>query len=52
MIFRVFWNVSPCSHVEVDRLFRGAIRAMIIYYGLEDGAIEVRSPAEAKGFFL
>jgi hypothetical protein len=21
-------------------------------YGLDDGAIEVRSPAEAKGFFL
>jgi hypothetical protein len=20
----VFWNISPCSHVEVDRRFRGA----------------------------
>jgi hypothetical protein len=22
--FRVFWDVPPCSHVEVDRCFRGA----------------------------
>jgi hypothetical protein len=22
--FRVFWDVVPCSHVEVDRRFRGA----------------------------
>jgi hypothetical protein len=22
--FRVFWDVAPCSHVEVDRRFRGA----------------------------
>jgi hypothetical protein len=21
---RVFWDVAPCSHVEVDRCFRGA----------------------------
>jgi hypothetical protein len=24
MKFRVFWDVVPCSHVEVDRRFRGA----------------------------
>jgi hypothetical protein len=24
MKFRVFWDVAPCSHVEVDRRFRGA----------------------------
>jgi hypothetical protein len=24
MKFRVFWDVAPCSHVEVDRHFRGA----------------------------
>jgi hypothetical protein len=24
MKFRVFWDVVPCSHVEVDRSFRGA----------------------------
>jgi hypothetical protein len=23
MKFRVFWDVAPCSHVEVDRRFRG-----------------------------
>jgi hypothetical protein len=23
--FRVFWDVAPCSHNEVDRRFRGAI---------------------------
>jgi hypothetical protein len=22
--FRVFWDVAPCSHIEVDRRFRGA----------------------------
>jgi hypothetical protein len=22
--FSVFWNVAPCSHVKVDRRFRGA----------------------------
>jgi hypothetical protein len=24
MKFRVFWDVAPCSHVDVDRRFRGA----------------------------
>jgi hypothetical protein len=24
MKFRVLWDVAPCSHVEVDRHFRGA----------------------------
>jgi hypothetical protein len=24
MKLRVFWNVAPCSHVEVDRRFRGS----------------------------
>jgi hypothetical protein len=24
MKFRIFWHVVPCSHVEVDRRFRGA----------------------------
>jgi hypothetical protein len=24
MKFRVFWDVAPCSHAEVDRRFRGA----------------------------
>jgi hypothetical protein len=23
MKFRVFWDVAPCSHIEVDRRFRG-----------------------------
>jgi hypothetical protein len=23
MKFKVFWDVAPCSHVEVDRRFRG-----------------------------
>jgi hypothetical protein len=23
-VYRVFWDVDPCSHVEVDRRFRGA----------------------------
>jgi hypothetical protein len=21
--FKVFWDVAPCSHIEVDRRFRG-----------------------------
>jgi hypothetical protein len=25
MKFRVFWDVAPCSHIEVDRRFRGHI---------------------------
>jgi hypothetical protein len=29
MKFRVFWDVVPCSHVEVDRLFGGAIALMM-----------------------
>jgi hypothetical protein len=24
MKLRVFWDIAPCSHVEVDRRFRGA----------------------------
>jgi len=24
MMFRVFWDVAPCSHIEVDLRFRGA----------------------------
>jgi hypothetical protein len=24
MKFRVFWDVAPCSHIEVDRRFRGS----------------------------
>jgi hypothetical protein len=24
MKFGVFWDVAPCSHVEVDRRFKGA----------------------------
>jgi hypothetical protein len=24
MKFRVFWDIAPCSHVEVDQNFRGA----------------------------
>jgi hypothetical protein len=22
--FRVFWDIAPCSHIEVNRRFRGA----------------------------
>jgi hypothetical protein len=24
MKLRVFWDVAPCSHIEVDQRFRGA----------------------------
>jgi hypothetical protein len=24
MTFKIFWDVAPCSQVEVDRRFRGA----------------------------
>jgi hypothetical protein len=27
--FRVFWDVAPCSHIEVDRRFRGAYCLMV-----------------------
>jgi hypothetical protein len=30
MKFRVYWDVAPCSHVEVDRRFRGVFTAMIM----------------------
>jgi hypothetical protein len=27
--FRVFWDVAPCGHVEVDRRFRGRTASII-----------------------
>jgi hypothetical protein len=35
MDFRVFWDVALCSHVEVDRRFRGAY--CLHYQGDDDG---------------
>jgi hypothetical protein len=39
MKFRVFWDVAPCSHVEVDRRFRGG--NCLHYYGDETLNFEV-----------
>jgi hypothetical protein len=36
----------------VTTLFYNAIRSYVFAYGLDDWAIEVRSPAEAKDFFF
>jgi hypothetical protein len=30
MKFRVFWDVAPCSHNEVDRRFRGATAVLMM----------------------
>jgi hypothetical protein len=32
--FRVFWDVTPCSHVEVERSFR---RAYCLHHQGDDG---------------
>jgi hypothetical protein len=32
MKFRVFWDVAPCSDVEVDRSFRGAYSFGFLHY--------------------
>jgi hypothetical protein len=34
--FRAFWDVAPCSHVEVDRRFRGAY--CFYHQGPDDGS--------------
>jgi hypothetical protein len=30
--FRIFLDVAPCSHVDVDRRFRGASTSIILLY--------------------
>jgi hypothetical protein len=39
MKFRVFWDVAPCSHVEVDRRFRGAY--CLHYHPDEDSTLQL-----------
>jgi hypothetical protein len=34
--FRVFWDVAPCSHIEVGRRFRGAY---YLYHQGDDEAV-------------
>jgi hypothetical protein len=57
----VFWDVAPCSPVEVHRCFRGAYFlhrsrgssvSIVSGYRLNDRAIGVRSPAGAKDFYF
>jgi hypothetical protein len=59
MKFRVFWDVLPCSQVDIVRRFRGAYclhrsrvssGSIVSDYGLDDRAIGVRYPAGAKDF--
>jgi hypothetical protein len=34
MKFRVFWDVAPCSHVEVERRFRVAYRSTLVHFNV------------------
>jgi hypothetical protein len=43
-------KVTLCSADETSE--PGSSVSIVSGYGLDDRAIEVRSPAEAKGFFL
>jgi hypothetical protein len=52
-------NFSRRHKITIPNLFRclserepGSSVSIVSGYGLDDRAIEVRSPAEAKGFFL
>jgi hypothetical protein len=52
MKFRVFWDVAPCSHIEVDRRFRGASIIRGIDLTDSDGflrAIKIRSTTSFGG---
>jgi hypothetical protein len=54
----VIWKkqaLSWCMHLLAveDSIFEpGSSVSILSGYGLDDRAIEIRSPAEAKGFFL
>jgi hypothetical protein len=43
-------HYSSCTYINMSE--PGSSVGIVSGYGLEDQAIEVRSPAEAKGFFL
>jgi hypothetical protein len=49
MKFRVFWDVAPCSHVEVDRRFRGG--NCLHYHGDETSRLFVFSFCQSKQLF-
>jgi hypothetical protein len=42
---RAFWDIYMFGS-------QGSSVSIVFDYGLDDRAVEVRSPAEAKGFFL
>jgi hypothetical protein len=47
--------VKFMQHIEADAIYKsesGSSVSIVSGYGLDDRAIEVRSPAEAKVFFL
>jgi hypothetical protein len=44
-----FWYIAPCSLVDDES---DSSVSIVSGYELDDRAIEVRSPAEAKRFFL
>jgi hypothetical protein len=46
LMLRDFGSVSK------NKVSRGSSGSVVSCYGLDDRAIEVRSPTEAKGFFL
>jgi hypothetical protein len=45
-----YWKFKQGVHIVTGS--RGSSVSIVSDYGLDDRAIEVRSPAEAKGFFL
>jgi hypothetical protein len=49
--FASIYLTTVCQLVSVSSLGRGSSVSIVSYYGLDDRAIEVRSPVQAKGFF-
>jgi hypothetical protein len=47
MKMTAFWDITPCSLFEYEP---GSSVSIVSGYGLDDQAIAVRSPAEAKDF--
>jgi hypothetical protein len=46
---RAFWDIAPCCLGVSEP---GSSVGIVAGYGLDARVMEIRSPAEAKGFFL
>jgi hypothetical protein len=50
--FQIMWQIWEYVDPTNGTWSRGSSVSIVSDYGLDDRAIEVRSPADAKGFFL